>query len=257
MEKQSLAVPISIVIAGAFVAGAIFFTRQAPTTEAPRENTLAEVSIRPVDATDHILGTPDAKVVLIEYSDTECPFCKRFHTTMKNILADYGKDGTMAWVYRHFPLTTLHQKAQKESEALECAAELGGNTAFWKYTDTIYAITPSNDGLDPAELLKTAEAVGLNRVAFSACLESGRNKTRVEADMNDALNSGQRGTPFTVMQFKKEIPKIAINKIMSFNAGFPEQYISATKDNKTIVMSGALPEDLIRAIIQIGTGVEK
>ncbi len=254
MEKQSYAVPLAIVIAGAFVAGAIFFTRQ-PTTLQPTtpDDIAADIKIRPVDATDHILGTPDAKVVFVEYSDTECPFCKRFHGSLQNLLTKYGKDGTMAWVYRHFPLN-IHQKAPKEAEALECAAELGGNTAFWKYTDTIYKITPGNDGLDPAELLKTAEAVGLNRTAFSSCLESGRHKARVDADMNDAINSGGRATPFTIMQFKTAIPKIAVNKILSFNEQFGEQYISATEDNKTIVMLGSLPDELIEAIINLGLG---
>lgn len=252
--KNSLTVPVAIVIAGAFIAGAIFFTR-TPGTGAPQiqEQAAANVTIRPVDSTDHILGTPDAKVVFIEYSDTECPFCKKFHTTMKKLLATYGKDGTLAWVYRSFPLN-IHEKAQREAEALECAAELGGNTAFWRYTDKIYEITPSNDGLDPTELLKTAAAIGLDRTAFSACLESGRHKARVEADMNGAIDSGARATPFTVMQFKNPISKIGVNKILTFDDQFDEQYISATADNKTIVMLGALPEELIQAIIDIGIG---
>jgi protein-disulfide isomerase len=107
------------------------------------------VDIRPVTEADHILGNPNAKIIIVEYSDLECPFCKQFHNTMHQIISN---NPDVAWVYRHYPIPQLHPKAFHEAEATECAWEQGGNDAFWKYTDTIYKITPSNNGLDEKEL---------------------------------------------------------------------------------------------------------
>ncbi|HEY4512123.1 MAG TPA: thioredoxin domain-containing protein [Candidatus Paceibacterota bacterium] len=107
-------------------------------------------NMEPVTAKDHIKGNSSAPVKIVEYSDLECPFCKRFHATMLEVMSTYGKDGKVAWVFRHFPLAQLHSKAPKEAEAAECAAELGGNDGFWKFVDKINELTPSNNKLDQA-----------------------------------------------------------------------------------------------------------
>src|SRR6185436_7093141 len=86
------------------------------------------VEMEPVTEKDHILGNPNAEVIMVEYSDLECPFCKEFHSTLRRVMNEYGKDGKVAWVYRHFPIDSLHPKARKEAEATECAAELGGES---------------------------------------------------------------------------------------------------------------------------------
>ncbi len=96
-----------------------------------------EYTFRPVDDTDHIIGSKDAEIIVIEYSDTECPFCKRFHETMHQAVDAY--DGKVAWVYRHFPLTSIHPLAESGAIASECAATLGGNDMFWKYLDALFA----------------------------------------------------------------------------------------------------------------------
>lgn len=155
------------------------------------------LNVRPVSDKDHVLGNRNAPVKVIEFSDLECPFCKRFHPTMKRALEYYGDK--VAWVYRHFPLDELHSKARKEAEASECAAELGGNVAFWNYIDRIFELTPSNDGLDPALLPQIASDIGLDRTSFESCLASGRHVERVEADVSDAINSGARGTPYSLV----------------------------------------------------------
>jgi protein-disulfide isomerase len=117
--------------------------------------------MNPVSPTDHIRGNPNAKVIIVEYSDTECPFCKNFHTTMKQIMAKYQADNTVAWVYRHSPLTQLHPRAEHEAQALECAWAQGGEEKFWAYTDRIYEVTTSNNTLDPLQLPLIAAYVGL------------------------------------------------------------------------------------------------
>ena len=202
---QRLAVPLAIVIAGALIAVALYFSNQN-TVAGPTDNTqpVATEKIRGIEATDHVRGNPNAKIVIVEFSDTECPFCKNFHMTMKQVMDTYGADGKVAWVYRHFPLAQLHPKAPHEAEALECAAELGGNEGFWKYTDQLYATTPANNGFDPAQLPVLAGQVGLDKAAFTKCLESGKHKARVDTDMAEAIAAGGQGTPHSIIIFGDE-----------------------------------------------------
>lgn len=204
MDTNKFAIPLAIIVAGVFVGGAIYLSSVKMEKKEPVKlpTDTKSQAMRPVSADDHILGNPDAKVLLVEYSDTECPFCKTFHQTMKKVIDKYGESGQVAWVYRHFPIDQLHSKARKEAEATECANELGGNTAFWKYTDRLYEITPSNDGLDPKELSNIAKFVGLDVTAFDKCLSSGKYKDKVQKDYDDAVAAGARGTPHTVAVLK-------------------------------------------------------
>jgi len=207
--KSSFAVPMAIIIAGALVAGALYFNNKgnggsgASNNLATQDNNAAEIAkennVKAVSSADHIRGNPNAKVKVIEFSDPECPFCKRFHNTMNQIIDEYGKSGQVAWVYRHFPLDAIHSKARKESEALECANEQGGSAKFWAYLDRLFEITPSNDGLDLAELPKIAEYAGLDKVKFNQCLESGKYAKRVADDLADGVKSGAQGTPYSVV----------------------------------------------------------
>lgn len=153
--------------------------------------------LQPVTPRDHLRGSPDAPVKIVEFGDTECPLCQRFHPTLQRIVAEYP--GKVVWVYRHFPNDDIHPKARKEAEATECAAELGGNAKFWAYLDRLFEITPSNNRLDPAQLPRIAEYVGLNRAKFEQCLRSGKYAQRVADDVADALAAGGQGTPYTVV----------------------------------------------------------
>jgi protein-disulfide isomerase len=224
-QKQSISIPIAIVIAGALIGFAIYMSGKpvnAPSIPTPGTPTAADIKIAPVSTNEHILGNPDAKIVLVEYSDTECPFCKRFHETLQRLMAEYGKNGSLAWVYRSFPIPSLHPKAPKEAEALECAAEQGGNTAFWKYTDKIYAITPSNNGLDAAQLPVIAGDIGLDVAAFNTCLSSGKMAEKVKVQYDDGVAAGAKGTPYSVL---------------------------ITKNEKIPITQGALPYENMKAII--------
>jgi protein-disulfide isomerase len=152
-------------------------------------------NVRPVSPEeDHILGNPKASVSLIEYSDFECPFCKRFHPSAKQLIEN--NSGKVNWVYRHFPLQFHNPGAQKQAEASECAAEQGGNEAFWSYTDLIYARTKSNgNGFPINNLVPLAQEIGLNRESFERCLESGQMRARVLKDYENGVQSGISGTP--------------------------------------------------------------
>lgn len=208
MENKNTAIPGAIIIAGLIIAGAVYLQKApAPSQVAKVDNAAAGQpadllkNIRPIDTTDHLRGNPNAPVKIIEYSDLECPFCKVFHQTMAEVMKEYGPStgsGQVAWVFRHFPLDSLHPKAPHEAVAAECAASLGGEETFWKYVDQIFAITPSNNGLDPALLTKTATDLGLDKAAFQKCLDAN-NMERITADANNAIASGGQGTPFSLI----------------------------------------------------------
>ncbi len=146
---------------------------------------------------DYIIGKNDAAVVIIEYSDLECPFCKNFHLTMQQVVREYS--GKVAWVYRHFPLS-FHANAQKEAEAAECAGELGGNDSFWQYIDAIYQRTTSNGtGFPLNQLGPLAEEIGLDKDKFQQCLDSGKYTQRVKDQLESAMAAGIEGTPGSII----------------------------------------------------------
>jgi len=197
-QKANLITPIAIVIAGALIAAALYFALGGAQASTGDTVTAPTTPIAGVQADDHIQGNPDAKVVIVEYSDTECPYCKQYHEVLKEVISTYSPSD-VAWVYRNFPIPQLHSKAPKQAEALECAAELGGNETFWKYTNRLYELTPSNNGLDMAELPKIAEYAGLDVAAFQQCLDSGAMKERVDADTAEVVAAGGRGTPHNII----------------------------------------------------------
>ena len=122
---------------------------------------------------------------------------------MHQVIAN--SNGKVAWVYRHYPIPQLHPKAFHEAEATECAFEQGGNDAFWKYTDRVFEITPSNNGLDVVELPKIAEYIGLNLTSFNTCLASGKFATKIQADIDDGVKVGVNGTPSSFILVKGKV----------------------------------------------------
>lgn len=157
-------------------------------------------NVPPLDPeNDHIYGNPDALITLIEYSDFECPFCKTYHPNPKQVVDE--SDGTVNLVYRHYPLAFHNPGAQKQAEASECAAELGGNDAFWQYADAIYERTTSNGQGFPLEnLVPLAEEIGLDAEAFRECVDSDRYAQYVKDQMSAGAASGITGTPGTIIR---------------------------------------------------------
>ena len=135
-----------------------------------------------------IRGNKNGEIVLVEYSDFECPFCKRFHGTMQQVMDEYGEDGKVAWVYRQFPLEQLHPvKAVSESVASECVAEIGGNDAFWKFADRLYELTPSNNQTDIYNVIpQIVREIGIDLDGFNECWESDRYASHIESDIQNA-----------------------------------------------------------------------
>ncbi len=228
-KKSDLSIPLAIVFAGILIGGAILYTDKTnPGSPAqalllPQQQAgigaaqvpVTELALRPGD---HIRGNPNADVLIIEYSDTECPFCKLFHPTMTQVMDQYEKGGNVAWVYRYFPLDQIHPKSRKEAESLECANELGGNDAFWKYADKIFEVTPANNGLDPTQLPIIASDIGLNVSRFNSCLTSGKYADRVQKDLESGVAIGVRGTPYAMVWNRKTGKQTPIEGALPFSS---------------------------------------
>lgn len=230
-KQNNFMTPLAIMIAGALIAGAVYWSARgdsiaaAPQPQAGAENTAGLENINLIEDSDHIRGNPNALVKIVEYSDMECPFCKRFHSTMRQVMDEYGKDGKVAWVYRQFPLDSLHSKARTEAVASECANELGGNDAFWKYADRFFELTPSNNQTDIVTVLpQIAREIGLDETKFNSCLASKKYDKHIQDDLDNATATGGNGTPWSIV---------------------------VTASGKKYPLSGAQPYEAVKQLIEL------
>lgn len=164
---------------------------QAPTPAQPEALAPDAAPSRVEDVSaddDPQLGNKDAPVVIVEFSDFECPFCARFRQeTLDQIVEQYGDN--VLFVYRDFPLSQMHPHAQQAAEASECADDQG---AFWEYHDVLFE-NPA--ALDTDSLVAYAEQLELDVDEFTECLDSGKYTEEVLADLDDGRTYGVTGTP--------------------------------------------------------------
>ena len=153
-----------------------------------------EAAPEKVEEGKHIYGDLGARFTLVEFSDMECPFCKRFHDTPKQIV-DASK-GNVNWQWKHMPLDFHNPAAHKEALAAECIAEQKGNRGFWVFVNDIFHHTQGNGG-GVADLASVVTGVGADLDAFRECLGSGKYEDKVEADIQKAKSYGVNGTPAT------------------------------------------------------------
>lgn len=136
---------------------------------------------------DHIRGNANAPVTIVEFSDFQCPYCSRFHDTMSEVMENYPNE--VRWVYKHFPLDSIHPAAREAAEASECAGE---QNKFWEYNDELF---DNQSKIKSSYFPKAAEVVGLNIKQFNECLDSGKYADKVEEDYQEGIKLGVRGTP--------------------------------------------------------------
>ena len=208
IQLKDLLIPISIVVAGIVIGAGLYLgggngTQVAPsvakpTAEAPAADTTSKID--PITDEDHVKGNRNAKVKIVEYSDFECPFCQRHHQTLQTVVDKLGGD-TVAWVFRQFPLEQLHPvKANAAALASECVGELGGNDAFWVFTDSYFKQTLTNNRTNIETLIpKIVTEAGVDAAAFKTCFESARHQDKVDANVADAVETGGRGTPWSII----------------------------------------------------------
>lgn len=233
-NTNNMVIPGAIVVAGVIVAGAIIFgsgmsqvtTSTGGVQAQPTRSTGSTDDYPKITTKDHILGNPNAPVKIIEYSDFECPFCKRFHVTMNEIISEAESSGNVAWIYRHFPLDSLHPRnARRAAVASECANELGGNDAFWQFTNGWFEVSPANDRTDfDTVVSQLVREIGLNENLFNECLLSGKYDEHIQNDVDNAIATGGRGTPWSIV---------------------------VAPNGKTFPLSGAQPYASVKQLIEI------
>lgn len=152
-----------------------------------------------VSDSDYVRGNKDADVVMIEYSDLECPFCEKFHPTGQQAMDEYGDK--IAWVYRHFPLETLHPRALPSALASECVGKEAGSEGFWKFIDMVFS--DQEKYLTDSGLREAALASGANGSSFDSCYSSKEFESKIRDTITSATTAGVTGTPATFVVNKK------------------------------------------------------
>ena len=133
------------------------------------------------------LGPQDAPITIVEFSDFQCPFCKRWHAEVyQPLLAAYP--GKIRFVYRNLPLTTIHPDAQSAAEAALCADE---QNAFWQFHDKLL----SGDLLGTGVYTQYASDLNLNASTFESCLTANKYQAEIQKDSDFAINLGVNSTP--------------------------------------------------------------
>ncbi len=184
---------MAIIIGGIIVAVALYISiPKSPTMSAGNPSL-----VRPVSSADHILGNPTAPIMIIEYSDFDCEYCKDFHNTLHQIIADAGTNGKVAWVFRHFPLSEIHPNAFSHARATECVAATSGNDAFWDFSNALFA----NQPVDPSRYGEIASSIGISGDAFATCYSTASTTldARITVDRQNALDIGAAGTPYSII----------------------------------------------------------
>lgn len=212
---------MAVVVAGFLIAGAVLWSNGGASGTDGRQDGAQPAyarapsgEFRLPNESDHVRGSQDAKVTIIEFSDLECPFCARLHPTLTRIV-DENED--VKWVYRHFPLSSIHSRALSAAVASECIAKLGGNDAFWNFADTAFA---DQRKLGTALYEELARTAGIDIPAFNACTKDKSIADEVRTDLDEATSAGAGGTPFVVVV-------TASGKLSTFSGALPYEQVSA------------------------------
>jgi protein-disulfide isomerase len=199
----------------------LFCLLLSPSLAASQSKSTGEVSV----GSGPILGSASAPVTIIEFSDFQCSFCKRFWAeTLPKLKEAYINTGKARFVFRHFAILGKH--SEQAALASECAAEQG---KFWEYHDQLF----KNQGglaFTEAKLKQYARDIGLNVGAFGTCLGNGKYKEKVERESGAAANLGGRGTPFFVVNQR---PLVGAQPYSVFQKMIDEELESAKAKKKT------------------------
>lgn len=188
----------AIILIGIVIGGAILLKDSKPINDnsvktAEETSNLNDIQIKTIDENDHILGKKDAMIKIVEFADLECSYCKKFHTTMHQMVRE--SEENIAWVYRHFPLSGENSTPFKESLASECAWEQGGDEKFFAFIDLVFERTDHKHTFSDIQLQQIAKDLKLDENIFNDCLSTEKYKEKVNANLADGMSAKVSGTP--------------------------------------------------------------
>lgn len=163
-------------------------------------------------------GNPWAPVIIVEFADFQCPFCRQAQPTLRDLLAKYK--GRVSLGFRDFPLRGIHAQGQLAAKASRCAGEQG---KFWEYHDLLFA---NPDKLKRDGLVEHARSLKLDEKQFDSCLSSGKYEARIEEDLQEGIRAGVAGTPgfFINGSFLNGIqPEAAFDGMIQAEMGVPKE----------------------------------
>lgn len=196
VTRKVVGIAVTMLAVGVLVG--VVIALNLPSILPPQEKGGEEASSTRVEGVsvddDPFLGQSNAPVTVIEFSDFQCPFCRRFvEETLQEIKRNYVDTGKIRWVYRDYPLSQIHPYAEKAAEAADCAGEQG---RFWEYHDLLFKNQAVwSAGGATVEFRKYASSLGLEEGRFNSCLDSGKYADEVSKDLADGLKAGVEGTP--------------------------------------------------------------
>ncbi|MEK6760392.1 MAG: DsbA family protein [Nanoarchaeota archaeon] len=205
--KYSTFLLVAVVLIGGFFMFSGNSTTTGNTVQQPTDQEPTTASAKVDD--DAVLGDPNAPITIIEFSDYQCPFCRKFWTeTFLQLEKDYVDTGKVKVIFRDFPLSSIHPMAQASGEAAECVREKGGDEAYFKMHDKMFSEQNILDSGNPLgavtktatytndDLKNWAKDLGYD---IGSCLDSGKYKNEILKDTADAQSAGGQGTPFFVI----------------------------------------------------------
>jgi protein-disulfide isomerase len=185
----------------------IVIQKHAPLSQRKQNNTSASQAYIPKQTPDdHVRGNSKSDIVIIEYSDFECPYCQVMHDTLK----DLALEGEILWIYRHLPLS-IHKGAYEKAHMSECVNDIKGNDAFWVTTDFFFI----NNQMVPSHLLTLLPKIGISKQAFNSCMETSSIQEKIAQYAQQTQKAEIDGTPGNIIYNKKTGASKTISGIIS------------------------------------------
>ena len=187
-----------LVILVSFLLGVVWFNvdqkyslTDTNSVRSQNEENIIPDDAKKIDKTDPVRGNKKAKYALIEYSDYDCPFCKDFHSTVKQLI---DENSDFKWIFRQFPLAQIHPNATEKAKAAMCVYKLGGNDKFWAFSDTMY----EDQSILPADLKAEVTKIGISESTYNDCLKNF-DTSDFDNDFDLARQMNITGTPTSII----------------------------------------------------------
>lgn len=201
---KDLFLPLVIIFAGIIVAFSVYVVR---IRQQVAHGSGTPEAVRPVSPADHIIGNPSAPIVIVEYADIDSEYSKKLQLSLEQLMTEYATGNNVAWVYRHFPVLTLHGNAAMNALAAECAASISAPTTFFRFIDAMQSSAPGATAFNPKQYNTILRQLSLPEDNFTACMAAKTYEQKIHDDYDNALASGATGSPYIVLLVQGTKPR--------------------------------------------------